>query len=120
MMRRLRFCDLIDRGIVRNRATLSNWIRKSGFPTGQLTGPNSRTWDEGEVTRWLANRPTAQKPVPQSKGRPRKGERMATATMLKILMPPADCGRHRHFHGGGRLSSPDATTTRGLVHLRRL
>ena len=80
MRKRLRYADLLELGIVTNRVTLSNWIRHRDFPTGQLTGPNSRTWDEGEVTRWLANRPTAQKPVPQSKGRPRKGERMATAT----------------------------------------
>jgi predicted DNA-binding transcriptional regulator AlpA len=72
MHKRLRYADLVALGVVNNRATLSNWIKNEGFPPGQLTGPNSRTWDEGEVTKWLANRPTAQKPVPQSKGRPRK------------------------------------------------
>ena len=75
MPKRLRFCDLIDRGIVRNRPTLANWIRLHGFPPGQLTGPNSRTWSEEEVDTWLANRPVAPKLVPIAKrprGRPRK------------------------------------------------
>jgi hypothetical protein len=44
MRKRLRYADLHERRIVNNRATLSNWIRDLGFPPGQLTGPNSRTW----------------------------------------------------------------------------
>lgn len=39
MQRRLRFRDLLSLGIVQNRVTLTNWIRKRGFPSGQLTGP---------------------------------------------------------------------------------
>ena len=31
MRKRLRYRDLEERGIVRNRATLSNWIRDRGF-----------------------------------------------------------------------------------------
>jgi hypothetical protein len=69
---RLRFRDLKAAGVVNNRVTLGNWIRKLGFPPGQLTGPNSRTWSEAEVQAWLAGRPTAMKPVPKSPGRPRK------------------------------------------------
>ena len=46
---RLRFRDLLALGIVRNRPTLRNWIRDRGFPAGQLTGPNSRTWAEADV-----------------------------------------------------------------------
>jgi len=67
LRKRLRYRDLLALGIVRNRVTLKNWIRDRGFPPGQLTGPNSRTWDEGEVADYLANRPTAPKPAPQPK-----------------------------------------------------
>jgi hypothetical protein len=77
--KRLRYADLVARGIVKNRATLRNWILHQGFPPGQMTGPNTRTWDEEtEVDPWLANRPIAPKPMPQPKhrpGRPRKAER---------------------------------------------
>jgi len=74
--RRLRYCDLAERNIVKNRVTLRNWIRDLGFPPGQLTGPNTRTWSEGEVAAYLAGRPTAPKATPQPEkrrpGRPRK------------------------------------------------
>ena len=49
MRKRLRYADLKALGVVTNRVTLGNWIRDRGFPPGQLTGPNSRTWDEAEV-----------------------------------------------------------------------
>jgi hypothetical protein len=55
--RRLRFSDLKERGIVRNRVTLKNWIKNQGFPPGKMTGPNSRTWCEDEVESWHENRP---------------------------------------------------------------
>jgi hypothetical protein len=72
---RLRYRDLAARGIVRNRQTLKNWILKYGFPPGQLTGPNCRTWGEGEVQDYLDSRPTAPKPptpTRKPRGRPRK------------------------------------------------
>lgn len=75
--RRLRYRDLEARGIVRNRITLANWIRDRGFPPGQLTGPNTRTWGEGEVDKWIRSRPVAPKPVlpaRRPRGRPRKTE----------------------------------------------
>jgi predicted DNA-binding transcriptional regulator AlpA len=72
MRKRLRYADLEALGVVKNRATLGNWIRNRGFPPGQLTGPNSRTWGEAEVQSWLASRPTEQKPTPKSPGRPRR------------------------------------------------
>jgi predicted DNA-binding transcriptional regulator AlpA len=75
MRKRLRYTDLAALGIVRNRTTLQNWINKQNFPVGQMTGPNSRTWDQGEVEDWLDSRPAAQKAVPKSKGRPRKADR---------------------------------------------
>lgn len=57
-MKYLRYRDLVERGIVRNRATLGRWIRHQGFPAGVLLGPNSRAWPETEVDAWLARRPT--------------------------------------------------------------
>jgi predicted DNA-binding transcriptional regulator AlpA len=83
MLKRLRYADLLALGIVNNRTTLKNWIRDRGFPLGQLTGPNSRTWGEDEVEAWLAVRPTAPKPTPFAegrRGRPRKAERVGVAT----------------------------------------
>jgi predicted DNA-binding transcriptional regulator AlpA len=77
LLRRLRCRDLVALGIVTNRVTLGNWIRDRGFPPGQLTGPNSRTWTEDEVQAWLDSRPSAPKPAPSAKkprGRARKAE----------------------------------------------
>ncbi len=80
MRKRLRFRDLVALGIVTNRVTLGNWIRDRGFPSGQLTGPNSRTWAEDDVQRWVDSRPTAPKPHPKKRkrGRPRKIEAHTT------------------------------------------
>jgi predicted DNA-binding transcriptional regulator AlpA len=88
MGNRLRFRDLKARGIVKNRPTLKNWIEKHGFPRGQLTGPNTRTWDEDtEINPWLASRPTGPKPeIPlkpgSRRGRPRKTRESQTAQEL--------------------------------------
>ena len=41
--RRLRYRDLLAKGIVNNRTTLGNWIRGPGISAGQTTGPNTRT-----------------------------------------------------------------------------
>jgi hypothetical protein len=49
LAKRLRFQDLLDKNIIKNRTTLNNWIRDFGFPPGQLTGPNTRLWLEAEV-----------------------------------------------------------------------
>jgi len=67
MERRLRFADLQAANIVKNRVTLKNWIEQLGFPPGQLTGPNTRTWGESEIQQWVDNRPTAPKPTPVRK-----------------------------------------------------
>jgi len=56
-MNYLSFNDLVARGIVANRVTLSRWIRDQGFPAGQLLGPNSRRFPEDQVNAWLAARP---------------------------------------------------------------
>ena len=69
MRKRLRFYDLVALGLVKNRPTLRNWIRDRGFPRGQLTGPNSRTWGEDEVQAWIDSRPTGPKGVPIVKAR---------------------------------------------------
>ena len=77
MQKRLRFADLVRLGVVTNRVTLGNWIKGRGFPSGQLTGPNSRTWSEAEVQAWLDRRPTGKKPhaaITRRPGRPRKNQ----------------------------------------------
>ncbi len=55
----LRYHDLVVRGIVNNRMTLSRWIDGQGFPPGFMLGPNSRAWPEDEVEAWLAARKAA-------------------------------------------------------------
>ena len=57
--RLLRFRDLKDRGIVRNRVTLSRWIKSQNFPPGFLIGANTRVWKEGDIDSWLADRESA-------------------------------------------------------------
>ena len=57
MQRYYRFSDLKAAGIVRNRMTLSRWIKLHGFPAGVLLGPNTRAWRADEVEQWLAGRP---------------------------------------------------------------
>lgn len=52
-MKYLRFRDLVDRNIVRNRQTLGRWIRDRGFPTGIKLGENTRVWAEDEVAAWI-------------------------------------------------------------------
>ena len=59
----LRFADLKSRGIVRNWATLKNWIEREGFPVGRKLGPNTRAWTDQEVADWLNNRPTDKAPL---------------------------------------------------------
>jgi predicted DNA-binding transcriptional regulator AlpA len=72
MRKRLRFRDLVAHGIVNNRVTLGHWIQRHGFPRGQLTGPNSRTWDEAEIQDWIARRPVELPPGSPRRGRPPK------------------------------------------------
>jgi hypothetical protein len=79
MERRLRFADLKARNIVRNRATLRNWILRYDFPPGRLTGPNTRTWGENEVDEFIASRPTEPKPMPQPKRRPGRARKCEQA-----------------------------------------
>ncbi len=62
-MKYLRFYDLAERGIVRNRVTLGRWIQELGFPPGILLGPNSRAWPEDEIEAWLAARAAQREPI---------------------------------------------------------
>jgi predicted DNA-binding transcriptional regulator AlpA len=65
----LRFRDLQERGVIKNRVTLHNRIKHQGFPEGRKIGPNTRAWTESEVAEWLASRPTEPKPWPAPKRR---------------------------------------------------
>jgi predicted DNA-binding transcriptional regulator AlpA len=56
MDRLLSFKDLVALGVVGNRVTLGRWIRRCGFPSGTLLGPNSRRWSEAEVKAWIEAR----------------------------------------------------------------
>ena len=88
MEKRLRYRDLVALGIVRNRATLSNWIRDRGFPRGQLTGPNTRTWGDDEIAGFLAARPVEPKPAPTLKPGSRRGRPSRKATEPTARSPP--------------------------------
>lgn len=85
MERRLRYGDLVAAGIFRNRTTLNGRIKKKLFPPGKRTGPNERTWGEGEVQAYIDSCPVEPKPAPVLKegsrrGRPRKADRDETET----------------------------------------
>jgi hypothetical protein len=54
----LRFNDLVEGKIVKNRQTLQNWKRRYGFPAGRLLSPNCRAWTPEEIADWLASRPS--------------------------------------------------------------
>jgi predicted DNA-binding transcriptional regulator AlpA len=96
LTRRLRFEDLVDKGIVNNRTTLIDWIKRRDFPPGQMTGPNTRTWGEPEVEAWLASRPTEPKPWPQPRGRPLSPPAGPPRT-AKPPTPPKKRGRPRKY-----------------------
>lgn len=88
----LRFADLRERGVVRNRPALNKLIKDRGFPKGQQLGPNTRVWTETEVTDWVKSRPTDLKPAHplkpgKKRGRPRKTP--PAATMEGVITPIA-------------------------------
>ena len=90
-LRRLRYRDLVALGIVNNRATLWNWIRDRGFPSGQLTGPNTRTWGDDEIRDYLNSRPSAPKLAPPSL----KNRRDRSRRRTRIVGTRAPIGRGR-------------------------
>jgi hypothetical protein len=52
----LRFADLEERGIVRNREQLRILVRDHGFPPGWMLSPNARVWDAPVIDEWLQGR----------------------------------------------------------------
>ena len=60
----LRFKDLQQRGIVKNREQLENLKKNYGFPLGRWMSPNTRTWTEDEIAEWYQSRPIATKNKP--------------------------------------------------------
>jgi predicted DNA-binding transcriptional regulator AlpA len=58
-MKWIRYNDLVAKGVTSSRMTLKRLIDFQGFPPGVLITPNARAWDELEVDKWVANRPTA-------------------------------------------------------------
>ncbi len=45
----LRYADLVERGLVRNRMTLRRWILAGRFPAPIALGPNTLAWPEDEI-----------------------------------------------------------------------
>ena len=64
----LRFSDLRERGIVKNRAQLKEMVEKYGFSAGFMLGPNSRAWFEDEVYAYLEALPSALEAKPPLRG----------------------------------------------------
>jgi predicted DNA-binding transcriptional regulator AlpA len=48
-MKYLRYSDLVERGLVRNRMTLWRWVKSGHFPAPVELGPNTRAWPEPSV-----------------------------------------------------------------------
>jgi predicted DNA-binding transcriptional regulator AlpA len=53
----LRFRNLVDRGLFKNRQELRRLQETQGFPRGRLLGPNTRIWTEEEINTYVASRP---------------------------------------------------------------
>jgi predicted DNA-binding transcriptional regulator AlpA len=58
----LRFPDLREVNVVKNRVDLGRKIKFEGFPPGRLLGPNTRAWTETEIQEWLDTRPVERAP----------------------------------------------------------
>lgn len=59
MTKFLRYPNLVERGIVRNRMTLARWIKRHGFPKPVKLGPQTSAWIADEVDSWLNARAAA-------------------------------------------------------------
>jgi len=75
--RQLRYADLVRLGVVRNRASLKNWIDRLGFPPGRLIG-NTRLFSETKVRAWLDRQAT------EPKATPRRRRNLAAADLTDI------------------------------------
>ena len=49
----VRFNDLRDAGIVRNRPQLKRLIDRENFPTGTWLSPNVLAWTTDEIANWF-------------------------------------------------------------------
>lgn len=56
MIKLLRYPDLVERRVVKNRMTLSRLIKHEGFPPGFLLSANARVWREEDVDAWIEMR----------------------------------------------------------------
>ncbi len=52
----LRFADLVQLGIVRNRMTLRRWVLSGYFPKPLRLSSNTIAWREAEIKSWLEKR----------------------------------------------------------------
>lgn len=54
------FDELVEMGVVKNRTTLSRWVRDLEFPAGTMLGPNTRRWREkADIGAWIERRKAA-------------------------------------------------------------
>ncbi len=60
----LRFSDLVELGIIRNRMTLKRWVESGHFPAPIRLGPNSIAWRASDVQAWLDARTDATRDFP--------------------------------------------------------
>ena len=52
-MQLLRFADLVQLGIFKNRVTLGRWVQQERFPPGFLLAANTRVWRAEDVQDWI-------------------------------------------------------------------
>ena len=52
-LRCLRYSDLVELGIIRNRMTLKRWVESGNFPPPIRLGSNSIAWISSDVQAWL-------------------------------------------------------------------
>jgi predicted DNA-binding transcriptional regulator AlpA len=57
----LRFRDLKARGIIASWPILRRRVDHDGFPPGKKVGPNTRIWEETEISEWIDSRPSDRK-----------------------------------------------------------
>ena len=82
-----RYAYLVQRGLVRNRATLRNCIKAQIFPPGRLLGPNDRAWTDEELAEYEANCPVELKPAPPPPKTPRRHKRERAAVPAATESP---------------------------------
>jgi hypothetical protein len=67
--RLIKYAQLKQRGICKNRERLRQLIERHGFPPGFWTGPNTHVWFEDVVDAWLETRPIERPPTNQARSR---------------------------------------------------